>query len=111
MFILSFANTVSDAIAQLRPLVSAQSTFIICYLAAFNTLALLFFGADKIRAISGKWRIPEKLLIALTVFGGSLGALLGMILFRHKTKHIKFTLTVPFFALLLSAFLIVFFVF
>ena len=35
----------------------------------------------------GKWRIPEKALLLLSFFGGAIGGILGMLLFRHKTKH------------------------
>lgn len=50
---------------------------------------------DKSRAVHKEWRIPEKTLIGISVMGGSIGMLLGMNVFRHKTKHLKFTIGVP----------------
>ena len=51
--------------------------------------------ADKLKAKRGAWRIPEATLMGIAAIGGSVGALAGMYLFRHKTKHIKFTLGIP----------------
>jgi uncharacterized membrane protein YsdA (DUF1294 family) len=65
------------------------------YLIGINVLTFLLYGIDKWKAQKGKWRIPEETLIWLAIVGGSIGALLGMYLFRHKTKHRKFTLGIP----------------
>ena len=65
------------------------------YLIGINVLTFLLYGIDKWKAQRGKWRIPEETLIWLAVVGGSIGALIGMYLFRHKTKHRKFTLGIP----------------
>ena len=65
------------------------------YLVFINVLTFLLYGIDKWKARRGKWRIPEETLIWLAIVGGSIGALLGMYLFRHKTKHKKFTLGIP----------------
>ncbi|EMU55511.1 phosphoesterase [Clostridium butyricum DKU-01] len=51
---------------------------------------------DKSRAVHKEWRIPEKTLMFVSLIGGSIGMFAGMHIFRHKTKHIKFTLGVPF---------------
>lgn len=51
--------------------------------------------ADKLKAKRGAWRIPEKTLIGVAAAGGSVGTLIGMYLFRHKTRRIKFTLGIP----------------
>lgn len=50
---------------------------------------------DKRKAIKKKWRIPEATLLFWAAIGGSVGSLAGMYVFRHKTKHPKFTLGVP----------------
>ena len=50
---------------------------------------------DKHKARKKRWRIPERTLIGSALLGGSVGALLGMYTFRHKTRHLKFTLGVP----------------
>ena len=65
------------------------------YLIGINILTFLIFGADKWKAKRDKWRIPEDTLIWLAIAGGSVGALLGMYLFRHKTKHRKFQIGIP----------------
>jgi uncharacterized membrane protein YsdA (DUF1294 family) len=51
--------------------------------------------ADKVRARKNQWRIPEKCLMLLAIGGGSLGILLGMYAFRHKTMHPNFSVGVP----------------
>ena len=70
-------------------------SFFAIYLIGINILTLLIFGADKWKAKRDKWRIPEDTLIWLAIVGGSVGALLGMYLFRHKTKHRKFQIGIP----------------
>ena len=67
----------------------------VIYLIGINVLTFLIYGVDKWKAQRDKWRIPEDTLIWLAVAGGSVGALLGMNLFRHKTKHRKFFLGIP----------------
>lgn len=65
------------------------------YLIVINLVTFLVYGIDKLKAKRGKWRIPESVLLTLAIVGGSIGALLGMLAFRHKTKHKKFTIVVP----------------
>ena len=65
------------------------------YLAAINLAAFLTFGADKRRARRNAWRVPEQTLFLLAVLGGSLGAILGMRAFRHKTRHWYFRYGLP----------------
>ena len=64
-------------------------------LAAINLLAFILFGVDKVRAKRRLWRIPERVLIGTAVLGGSVGAILGMMVFHHKTKHAKFRCGLP----------------
>lgn len=68
---------------------------VLLYLIIINAAAMLLMLADKLKAKRGAWRIPEATLMGAAVIGGSIGALTGMYLFRHKTKHIKFTLGLP----------------
>lgn len=68
---------------------------IILYLIAVNALGFLLMLADKHRARKNLWRIPERTLIGTAIIGGSLGSLLGMYIFRHKTRHPKFTVGIP----------------
>ena len=57
------------------------------YLIGINVLAFLLYGIDKAKAKRGAWRIAEKVLLGIGILGGALGALAGMKLFRHKTRH------------------------
>ena len=68
---------------------------IILYLIAINVVTFLVYGLDKWKAKRDAWRISETTLLLLAAAGGSVGALLGMQIFRHKTKHVKFTVGVP----------------
>lgn len=65
------------------------------YLLIINAAGFLCMLADKYRARKNLWRIPERMLIAIAVLGGSIGVLLGMYMVRHKTKHPRFTIGVP----------------
>ena len=65
------------------------------YLLIINVLGMALMLSDKQKARKNKWRIPEATLMTVAVLGGSLGVLLGMRLFRHKTLHLKFSLGVP----------------
>ena len=65
------------------------------YLLLINLVALVVYGVDKHRAKKGKWRISEKTLFLLPLAGGSVGAIAGMYLFRHKTKHWYFRIGLP----------------
>ena len=65
------------------------------YLLLVNLIAFVLMGLDKRRARRDQWRIPEKTLFLPAVLGGSLGAILGMRLFRHKTKHWYFRYGLP----------------
>ena len=73
---------------------------LLLYLVTINAAGFVLMLADKQRAKKHRWRIPESVLLASAALGGSLGALLGMWLFRHKTRKAKFFVTVP---LLLAA--------
>ena len=70
-------------------------TVLLVWLAVINLLTFIVYGADKRRARRGKWRVPEKTLFLLPLLGGSIGALLGMRVFHHKTKHWYFVWGIP----------------
>lgn len=70
-------------------------TVLLVWLAVINLLTFIVYGADKRRARKGKWRVPEKTLFLLPLLGGSVGALLGMRVFHHKTKHWYFVWGIP----------------
>ena len=62
------------------------------WLVVINAATFAVYGADKSRAKKGRWRIPEKTLLLLPLLGGSVGGLLGMAVFHHKTRHWYFRL-------------------
>ena len=65
------------------------------YLIVLNILGFALFGYDKRCAVLHRWRVPEKTLFMAAVLGGSVGAYVGMQVFRHKTRHWKFRLGIP----------------
>ena len=65
------------------------------YIIVVNIVTFLVYGIDKWKAKQGSWRISEATLLILAVIGGSIGALLGMKVWRHKTQHKKFKYGVP----------------
>ena len=68
---------------------------LLIYLEAVNLLTLVIFGLDKYRAKVHRERIPEAALVGLAFLGGSVGALAGMHLFRHKIRKPKFYIGIP----------------
>ena len=76
-----------------------------------SVMSFIFFmamGIDKLKARAGKWRIPERTLFLLAAMGGALGGMLGMLAFRHKTKHWYFAIFFPALAILQFALLVYF---
>ena len=65
------------------------------YLIVINVVTFLVYGIDKWKAKQGSWRISEATLLILAVIGGSIGALLGMKIWHHKTMHKKFKYGLP----------------
>ena len=72
-----------------------KTEIIILYFVAVNVLTLCVYGIDKIKAMRGGRRISEATLLLLAVSGGSIGAMLAMDWFHHKTKHRKFKYGIP----------------
>lgn len=65
------------------------------YLLIINAAGFLLMLVDKWKAKKNRWRIRESTLLLVAALGGSVGSLIGMYLFRHKTLHLKFTLGIP----------------
>ena len=65
------------------------------YLFIINAIGFILMLVDKIKARKNLWRFPEKVLFLSAIIGGSIGSLLGMYVFRHKTKHFSFILGMP----------------
>lgn len=63
---------------------------IFAYYIIINIVALLIYGWDKLAAKQGWWRVPEHTLLFLSLIGGALGGLLGMLIWHHKTRKAKF---------------------
>lgn len=78
------------------------------YLLLYNFFVFGVYGLDKWAAIKRKKRIKEKTLLLLSFCGASLGALLGMHLFRHKLNKLKFSIFVPVLFLVHVAILFIF---
>ena len=72
-----------------------MTKLILLYLLIINALGFLLMLVDKLKAKKNRWRIRESTLITVAALGGSVGSLLGMYAFRHKNKHLKFTLGIP----------------
>ena len=79
----------------LRDVLAALPDWLGVYLLIVNVAAFAVYGADKRRAKQGRWRVPEKTLFLLAIIGGSVGALLGMWCFHHKTRHWYFRYGIP----------------
>ena len=69
---------------------------VLIFLAVINAVTFFLYGIDKLKAKRSKWRISEATLIWFAVCGGSIGALLGMKTWHHKTQHAKFKYGLPF---------------
>ena len=85
-------------------LVKSYAMPVLVVLGIVNLIAFILYGLDKRYARKKQWRISEATLLTFAALYGALGAFLGMRLFRHKTKHLKFTITVPLLLILQIAF-------
>jgi uncharacterized membrane protein YsdA (DUF1294 family) len=85
-----------------------QISLLQAFLIIVNIIALAIFGVDKLKSKKGGWRIPEPKLLLIAFFG-PFGAYAGMLLFRHKTRKVKFLLVPTF--MLMQLLLIAYFYF
>ena len=72
-----------------------METLLFGYIVAVNVLGFSLMGIDKWKARKNRWRVSEKTLFLTALFGGSIGNLIGMYLFRHKTKKLRFSIGIP----------------
>lgn len=72
-----------------------MTKMLLIYFLIINAVGFVLMLADKRKAQKKLWRIPESTLLTVAAMGGSVGCLAGMYTFRHKTKHLKFTLGIP----------------
>lgn len=68
---------------------------VIAYFIVMNIAGFASMGIDKAKAKKHAWRVPEATLFAIAILGGSIGSILGMYHFRHKTKHWYFVVGMP----------------
>ena len=85
-------------------------SYIAIYLLVINLAGFVSMGLDKSKARRNKWRIPEATLFLFAVFGGSIGCLIGMRTFHHKTQKPKFYIGMPV-ILAVQAVILLYFVF
>ncbi|MBF0996955.1 MAG: DUF1294 domain-containing protein [Lachnospiraceae bacterium] len=81
-------------------------TLITVYLIIVNLAAFLLMGVDKQKARHHAWRISESTLFTAALIGGSIGSILGMQIFRHKTRHPAFVIGMPLILLVQLAFVV-----
>lgn len=74
---------------------SVLTKIFVLYLIGMNLYGFCLMGWDKKKARKDQWRVPEKKLLSVALFGGSLGCWIGMQEFRHKTKHRIFSVGIP----------------
>ena len=77
--------------------------FLLLYLVLINLLGFVLYGVDKAKSKGRGRRIPERVLLWVARLGGGLGCWMGMMLFRHKTKHNRFMAIVPLWTVLWAA--------
>ena len=85
-----------------------MSKSVLIYLVVINIITFIVYVDDKRRAKKRSWRTSEASLIGLAVIGGSVGALLAMLIARHKTRHIEFIIGIPT-ILIIQILLVIFF--
>lgn len=82
---------------------------IIIYIIAINSLTFLVYAIDKWKAVHGKWRIRTSTLVGAALLGGTIGGLLAMYLFRHKTKQRLFVIGLPVMLVVQVIFIVIFY--
>ena len=79
----------------LKSVIALYWKYVIAYLVIINLIGFIAMGVDKRRAVRHYQRTPEKTLFLIALIGGSFGSILGMQVFRHKTKHKSFVFGMP----------------
>lgn len=68
---------------------------LVIYFFIINLFAIFLMKYDKVKAINNQYRVSEKTLFLIALILGGIGIYIGVYLFRHKTKHVKFTVGIP----------------
>lgn len=84
-------------------------TMLLSYFAAVNLIGFALMGIDKYKAKKRAFRIPEATLFIIAIIGGSIGSIIGMYTFRHKTRHRSFVYGMPFILIVQIALIIALF--
>src|ERR1700754_3678820 len=77
-------------IAVVAVVVATRVSVVVAYVLGFGLITFLTYGYDKLQAIRGGRRVPERTLLMLALIGGALGGWAGMLIWRHKTTHASF---------------------
>ena len=77
-------------IAVVGVVVATRVSVVVAYVLGFGLITFLTYGYDKLQAIRGGRRVPERTLLMLALIGGALGGWAGMLIWRHKTNHASF---------------------
>lgn len=85
------------------------NTFLLIYAGVLNLIGFALMGIDKLKATRRAFRIPEATLFIVALIGGSAGSILGMYLFRHKTRHLRFTVGMPVILLIQTVLVLLFY--
>ncbi len=85
---------------------SSPAMLLLCIMIIMSIILFLTMAVDKRRAVKGRYRVPERRLFILAILGGAIGGWGGMYAFHHKTRHLKFVICFPLFAILQLAGLI-----
>lgn len=72
-----------------------MNAWLLMWVLVWNLIAFALMGVDKRKARKNQWRVPEKVLFLSAILGGSVGAMVGMSLFRHKTQYWSFRIGMP----------------
>ncbi len=82
-----------------------MNNLLLLYFFIINLIGYFLMYLDKQKAKKDKWRIKESTLFIVSIIGGSIGTFLGMKVFRHKTKHLKFIVGIPFIIIVQALFI------
>lgn len=83
-------------------------TFLSSYFVGINLFGFAMMGIDKYKAKKRAFRIPEATLFIIAIIGGSIGSIMGMYAFRHKTRHHSFVYGMPFILIVQIALIVAF---
>ncbi|MBU5313023.1 DUF1294 domain-containing protein [Tissierella carlieri] len=72
-----------------------REIFLLIYLISINLISFILFGIDKNKAEKKEWRISEASLLLTSILGGSIGSLIGIVVFKHKLSKKKFYIGIP----------------